>query len=86
LTHTDNPIAKLQCPSCQSRLDVAETPSGGKTISVSLLGSSVEEHAQALEIFLTPAAGPRVKCPACGMSFDPSEPYRAIPPLRRKPA
>jgi hypothetical protein len=75
-------IAKLQCPQCQSRLDVLETASGGRTIAVTYLGASVEQNARALEVFLARDAGPRVACPACGAAFDPSEPYRSIPPLK----
>jgi hypothetical protein len=77
-------IVKLQCPRCNSRLDVIETPSGGRAVSVSLLGPSVENDAVALELFQAPDAGPRITCPACSMSFDPSEPHRSIPPLNRR--
>jgi len=75
--------AKLTCPKCRSRLDIIETPSGGRTVSVSLLGDAVEHNAAALELFQPPDAGPRIVCPACRMSFDPSEPHRSIPPLNR---
>src|SRR5688572_15655880 len=70
---TSDPV-KVRCPHCQSRLDVLETPSGGRTISVGFLGASVEANAQALELFLSPIAGPEVTCPACTRTFDPSAP------------
>jgi hypothetical protein len=76
-------IVKLQCPKCNSRLDIIETPSGGRTVSVTLLGRSVEDDAVALELFQPPDAGPKISCPACTTSFDPSEPHRSIPPLNR---
>jgi hypothetical protein len=76
-------VAKLQCPRCQTLLNVFETTSGGRTIAVTSLGAAVERNAIALEVFLPPDAGPHVRCPACQRPFDPSEPYRAIPPLRR---
>jgi len=76
-------LVKLQCPKCKSRLDIIETPSGGRIVSVSLLGDAVEHDAAALELFQPPDSGPRITCPACGTSFDPSEPHRSIPPLNR---
>jgi uncharacterized protein YbaR (Trm112 family) len=81
---TDLPSAKVRCPKCQSRLDVAETASGAKTISVSFLGPSVEESARALERFQMPGADSFLACPACDMRFDPAEPNRTIPPLNRR--
>jgi hypothetical protein len=77
------PIAKLQCPRCQSRLEVFETTSGGRTVAVTTLGPTVERSAIALETFQAPAEGPRLKCPACANLFDPTGGYRAIPPMRR---
>jgi hypothetical protein len=77
------PIAKLQCPQCQTRLDVFETASGGRTIAVTILGATVEHGAKALETFQGADDGPQIKCPACGRTFDPSGPYRPIRPLRR---
>ena len=74
--------AKVRCPNCQSRLDVLETPSGGRIVSVPYLGASVEMNAQALEVFIAPDSGLDLQCPACGRRFDPSGP-RSIPPLRR---
>lgn len=74
---------KLKCPKCASRLDIIETPSGGRTVSVSLLGDAVEHSAAALEVFQPPDSGPAIKCPACSTSFDPSEPHSSIPPLNR---
>jgi len=75
------PIAKVQCPRCRTRLDVIETQSGGRTIAVGILGPSVEHSAEALETFQGADAGPQIVCPACRYRFDPSGPYRAIPPL-----
>jgi rubredoxin len=75
--------AKVRCPSCQSRLDVIETPSGARTVSVSFLGASVESTAHALEVFYPPNSGPMVRCPACDYAFDPSEPVHTIPRLKR---
>jgi len=76
-------VAKVQCPHCQSRLDVMETSSGARTISVVVLGPSVEHSAVALEMFEPPDSGPSITCPACSHAFDPSGP-RPIPPLRRR--
>jgi DNA-directed RNA polymerase subunit RPC12/RpoP len=75
------PIAKVQCPRCGTRLDVLETQSGGRIIAVGILGPSVEHSAAALETFQRADAGPHIVCPACRHQFDPSGPYRAIPPL-----
>ncbi len=76
-------LVKLKCPTCSSRLDIFDTPSGGRIVSVSLLGDSVEQNAAALELFQPPDAGPKITCPACGRSFDPSEPHRSIPMFNR---
>jgi hypothetical protein len=74
--------ARVRCPHCQSRLDVIETPSGGRTVSVVLLGSRVEMNATALELFIAPHGGSELQCPACDRQFDPAAPH-TIPPLRR---
>ena len=76
-------VAKVQCPRCHTRLDVFETQSGGRVVSVTLLGPAVEHTAHALETFQPADAGPEISCPACRHSFDPSGPYRAIPSLKR---
>jgi DNA-directed RNA polymerase subunit RPC12/RpoP len=76
------PIAKLQCPRCQSRLEVFETTSGGRTVSVATLGPTVEDHPLAQETFHARDEGPRIKCPACGNVFDPAGVSRAIPRRR----
>jgi hypothetical protein len=76
-------LVKLKCPKCSSLLDIIDTPSGGRIVSVSLLGDSVEQNAAALELFQPPDSGPMIACPACGRAFDPSEPHRSIPPLNR---
>ena len=74
--------AKTRCPRCQSRLEVLETPSGGRTVSVAFLGVTVETTAAALEIFIPPDGGAEIRCPACSCQFDPAGPRR-IPPLKR---
>ena len=73
---------KLRCPNCQSLLDVLETPSGARTVSVRNLGTMVERTARALETFQKSDDGPEIRCPACDRRFDPSEPSRAIRFLR----
>jgi len=73
----DFTVSKLACPRCRSRLDVIETSSGGRTVSVTGLGASVEQHALALQRFQGPGAGPDIICPACEYRIDPSAPYRA---------
>jgi hypothetical protein len=55
---------------------VFETPSGGRTISVAVLSTTVE--AKALERFMAPAAAPEIVCPACNSMVDPAAPYRAL--------
>ena len=80
-SEVSQPMAKVQCPRCRTRLDVFETQSGGRIIAVAVLGPSVEQSAAALETFQGPDAGPEIGCPACRYRFDPSGPYRAIPPL-----
>jgi uncharacterized protein YbaR (Trm112 family) len=78
----DTLIAKVRCPRCHSRLDVIETPSGARSVSVTSLGPTVESTAAALERFMPADAGPQIMCPACVLAFDPSGPP-TIPPLRR---
>ena len=75
--------AKTRCPRCQSRLDVLETPSGGRTVSVAFLGPTVEATAMALELFIPRDSGAEIQCPACDRRFDPSCLVRSIPALRR---
>jgi DNA-directed RNA polymerase subunit RPC12/RpoP len=72
----DNEPSRLVCPRCRSRLEVQETASGGRTVSVLGLGDSVSSSAKALEKFIGPDAGPDISCPACGHRFDPASPYR----------
>jgi len=69
---TPLPAAKLTCPQCRSRLTILETHSGGRIISVAILGLSVERSARALESFMAPGAGPDLQCPACESWIDPS--------------
>jgi hypothetical protein len=68
--------ARVTCRSCGSRLEVFETQSGAKTISVIALGGLVESSAKALEGFQPPDAGPEIHCPACDSLVDPAAPYR----------
>jgi DNA-directed RNA polymerase subunit RPC12/RpoP len=69
-----NASGRVTCPRCRSRLEIFETPSGGRTVSVSGLGTSVEP--KALERFMAPDEGPEVICPACSLRLDPAAPYR----------
>jgi uncharacterized protein YbaR (Trm112 family) len=82
--HDDVPPAKVRCPQCASRLEVIETPSGARTVSVVFLAAAVENTAHGLESFMAPGAGPELMCPACRKRFDPAEPSSAIRPLKRK--
>jgi DNA-directed RNA polymerase subunit RPC12/RpoP len=82
--HDDMPPAKVRCPQCGSRLEVIETPSGARTVSVVFLAAAVENTAHGLESFMAPGDGPELICPACRKRFDPAEPSSAIRPLKRK--
>ena len=87
--HDGFPTYKLTCPYCQSRLEVIETPSGGRTVSVARLSTKVESSAKALERFYGPDAGPDIGCPACVHTLDPRAPhYRTLvrSTTRRSPA
>jgi DNA-directed RNA polymerase subunit RPC12/RpoP len=75
---------RVRCDHCRSRLDVIETQSGGRTVSVVGLGSSVEAKPIALERFELNASARDVTCPACNHTIDPYAPYRAMPPLSRR--
>jgi uncharacterized protein YbaR (Trm112 family) len=65
---------RVTCPQCRSRLEIFETASGGRTVSVAGLGTTVEP--QALERFMAPDHGPDIVCPACNLQIDPAAPYR----------
>jgi DNA-directed RNA polymerase subunit RPC12/RpoP len=69
---TSLPPAKLTCPQCRSRLTILETHSGGRIVSVAVLGLSVERSAKAFESFMAPGGGPDIQCPACESWIDPS--------------
>ena len=69
-----NASGRVTCPRCRSRLEIFETPSGGRTVSVFGLGTSMEP--KALERFMAPDEGPDVICPACSLRLDPAAPYR----------
>jgi hypothetical protein len=56
------PPARVRCPECGSRLEVIETPSGARSVSVVVLGSAVESTAHALERFMSHDAGPLLVC------------------------
>ena len=64
---------RVTCPRCRSRLEIFETPSGGRTVSVFGLGTM---EPKALERFMAPDEGPDVICPACSLRLDPAAPYR----------
>jgi len=81
--HEDIPPSKVRCPQCASRLEVIETPSGARTVSVVYLAPAVENTAHGLESFMAADAGPELICPACRKRFDPAEPSSAIRPLTR---
>lgn len=81
---TGDPATKIQCPRCETRLDVIETQSGGRVVAVATLGHSVQDTAIGLETFQPPDAGPQILCPACRHTFDPSGFYRTIPRLNRR--
>ena len=66
---------RVLCDRCRSRLEVLDTPSGGRTVSVVGLGLSVEANPLALERFEF-GTGRDVTCPACNHAIDPSAPYR----------
>jgi hypothetical protein len=70
------PTAKLRCQNCGSRLDVFDTPSGGRTVSVAGLGASVEHSAKALERFQITTD--KILCPACLGEVDVGAPYRSL--------
>jgi DNA-directed RNA polymerase subunit RPC12/RpoP len=65
------PAAKLTCPHCHSRLAILETQSGGRIVSVTILGSPVERSAKAFESFMAPGSGRDIQCPACESWIDP---------------
>lgn len=75
--------SKVRCPQCRSTLEVIETPSGARSVSVAFLGASVESNPHALEIFVGSDRGRELMCPACTVKFDPSEPYRLLPARNR---
>jgi hypothetical protein len=74
--------ARVRCPRCESRLDVLETSSGGRSVSIIWFGPTVEASARSLETFKGPGEGGDIKCPACHTDFDPSAPG-GIARLRR---
>jgi len=43
---------RVTCPHCRSRLDVMETPSGARSVSVVYLAPAVDQTALALEVFV----------------------------------
>jgi DNA-directed RNA polymerase subunit RPC12/RpoP len=71
------PTGRITCPECRSRLDIFETPSGGRTVSVAVLSTTLEP--QALERFMSPDQAPEIMCPACNHMIDPAAPYRSFP-------
>ena len=71
---TQQPAGRITCPKCLCRLDVFETSSGGRTVSVAVLSMTAEP--KALERFMAPDEGPDIVCPACSVKIDPAAPYR----------
>jgi hypothetical protein len=83
--HSGGPeAAKVTCPKCGSRLEVVETPSGGRIVSMVALSEGVEP--KQLELFLAPDAGPDITCPACTVRFDPAAPVIRVTHGRRPPS
>jgi len=73
---------RVTCPKCRSRLEIFETPSGGRTVSVLGMGTTIEP--KALEHFMGPDEGPDIICPACNLQLDPAAPYRGeLRPIRK---
>jgi hypothetical protein len=64
---------RVTCPRCRARLEILETASGGRSVSVISVGTM---EPRALERFIAPEAGPDVVCPACELQLDPAAPYR----------
>jgi hypothetical protein len=73
--------ARVICPHCDSRLDVTETSSGGRIVSIVGFGDSVERTAKSLETFDAPGTSGDITCPACHRRVDPSITSR-LRPLR----
>ena len=69
-------VAKLRCSFCHTLVEVFESPGGARTVSVLILGPSVEATAKALEAFSPPDRRPELPCPACGNFIDPLRPYQ----------
>ena len=64
---------RVTCPRCRARLEILETASGGRSVSVISVGSM---EPRALERFVPPEMGPDIVCPACELQLDPAAPYR----------
>jgi hypothetical protein len=76
MTQLDSaPSGRITCPMCGCRLDITETPSGGRAISVARLSTIVD--AKRLERFMPPDGDRDVICPACDAKVDPAAPYRS---------
>jgi ribosomal protein S27E len=69
-------ITRVRCDHCNSRLDIIETQSGGRSISVAGLGPSVEAHPLALERFDF-GSSREITCPACNRTVNPMAPNRS---------
>jgi hypothetical protein len=72
----ERPTGRLTCPQCECRLDVFETSSGGRTVSVAVLSTAADP--KALQRFMAPDEGPEIVCPACNVKIDPAAPYRRL--------
>jgi DNA-directed RNA polymerase subunit RPC12/RpoP len=84
---SDPTTVALTCPSCESRLQVIETHSGGRSVSVVWFGALTESCPDGVERFEF-AANRDIVCPACNFSVDSSATYRRFasttPRFRRR--
>ncbi len=69
------PSGRITGSECQRRLDVFETPSGGRTISVAVVATLAEP--KALEPFIPPGEGPILTCRACHPPIELAAPFRS---------
>ena len=73
---TDLDAVPLTCPSCDSRLEVSETHSGGRTIAVVAFGDLMTLCHDGIERFEAPGSR-SIPCPACNFEIDPYPSYRS---------
>ena len=82
MSDPSQPTARVRCPHCSSRLDVQETVSGGRNVSVAGFGPFIGEEPKAVERFVSPDSGPDIICPACQRKVDPAGSYPRSQPRR----